>query len=64
MSSKVESFIENCVIPEILQQLKNEDLIAYKWENPQSLDGFMSCLYIIQLKTKTELPLLKKLYWN
>lgn len=55
MSSKVEFFIENYVIPEILQKLDNEKLIAFKIENPESLDSFMSCVYIIQLKTKTKL---------
>ncbi|XP_037825088.1 uncharacterized protein LOC119613218 [Lucilia sericata] len=53
MSSQQEIYIEKYLIPEIVSQLDNEELISFKAENSGGLDGFMSTLYNIQLKTKT-----------
>lgn len=54
MASLHEIYIENHLIPDILAQLKDEELISYTAEHSTGLDGFMSNLYNIQLKTKSE----------
>ncbi|XP_061393064.1 uncharacterized protein LOC133328516 [Musca vetustissima] len=48
-----KSYIDNYLIPEIIEKLNNEELISYSIEHSSGLDGFMSALYNIQLKTKT-----------
>ncbi|XP_065365169.1 uncharacterized protein LOC135958214 [Calliphora vicina] len=54
MTSKLEIYIDKYLIPEILSQLDNEELISFKAQSLDSLDSFMSCLYNIQLKTKKD----------
>ncbi|XP_065365477.1 uncharacterized protein LOC135958497 [Calliphora vicina] len=54
MASNHETYIEKYLIPEIVSQLDNEELISFKAENSGGLDGFMSTLYNIQLKTKSD----------
>lgn len=46
------SYIKNHLIPQIVEKLKNEILISSNLEVSDSLDGFMSSLYKIQLQTK------------
>ncbi|KAM7350206.1 uncharacterized protein ACRADG_008844 [Cochliomyia hominivorax] len=54
MSAKLESFIRTKLIKEIVKQLHNEELLEFTLENSASLNGFMSCIYTIKLKTKTQ----------
>uniref|UniRef100_T1PB49 Ecdysteroid kinase n=1 Tax=Musca domestica TaxID=7370 RepID=T1PB49_MUSDO len=49
-----KSYIDKHLIPEILSKLDNEELVSYKTEHSSGLDGFMSALYNIQLKTKSK----------
>ncbi|XP_037827377.1 uncharacterized protein LOC119615435 [Lucilia sericata] len=53
MSSNLEVYIGKYLIPEIVAQLDNEELISYKAKSTGGLDSFMSSLYDIKLKTKT-----------
>ena len=53
MATQQEVYIEKYLIPEIVSQLENEELISFKTENSGGLDGFMSTLYNIHLKTQT-----------
>ncbi|XP_073835721.1 uncharacterized protein [Musca autumnalis] len=49
-----KSYIDKHLIPEIINKLDNEELISYSAEHSSGLDGFMSALYNIKLKTKSK----------
>lgn len=53
MATQQEVYIEKYLIPEIVSQLENEELLSFKTENSGGLDGFMSTLYKIHLKTQS-----------
>ncbi|XP_013115896.2 uncharacterized protein LOC106093387 [Stomoxys calcitrans] len=52
MADYHKTYIESHLIPEILKQLDKEELVSYTAEHCGGLDGFMSALYNISLKTK------------
>ncbi|XP_054728455.1 uncharacterized protein LOC129237622 [Anastrepha obliqua] len=47
------NYIKEFVVPQILTQLRNEKLVTYELEHASGLDGFMSALYNIHLRTET-----------
>ena len=53
MTSQYECYIRKYLIPEIVKQMENEELLSFTVENSTGLNGFMSIIFSIQLKTKT-----------
>uniref|UniRef100_A0A1A9UDS8 CHK kinase-like domain-containing protein n=1 Tax=Glossina austeni TaxID=7395 RepID=A0A1A9UDS8_GLOAU len=48
-----DKYLKNHLVPQIMQHLQKEELISYEVDHSPGLDGFMSTLYNIKLKTKS-----------
>ncbi|KAL9885432.1 uncharacterized protein ACN427_011859 [Glossina fuscipes fuscipes] len=48
-----DKYLRNRLVPQIMQHLQREEFIFYEVDHSPGLDGFMSTMYNIKLKTKT-----------
>uniref|UniRef100_A0A1A9WA04 CHK domain-containing protein n=1 Tax=Glossina brevipalpis TaxID=37001 RepID=A0A1A9WA04_9MUSC len=48
-----DKYVKNHLVPQIMEHLHNEEFISYEADHSPGLDGFMSTLYNMKLKTKT-----------